>query len=103
MALPRCLTRAFGTKMHPRSCRRANRGAQLASGRILLLLNPDTIVRPRSLAALVRALEEDDVGAAGGLLLREDGEEERGFAVRRFPTPLRMAAEILAVEPLLAI
>jgi hypothetical protein len=63
-----------------------------------LLLNPDTIVRPGSLAALVRALEEDDVGAAGGLLLREDGEADRGFAVRRFPTPLRMAAEILLLN-----
>ena len=78
----------------------ANLGARLASGSVLLVLNPDTIARPGSLAALAGALEEDGVGAAGSALLRESGEADRGFAVRRFPTPLFMAAEILLLNRL---
>jgi len=50
------------------------------------------------LAALAAALESDGVGAAGGILLRESGEADRGFTVRRFPTPLFMAAEILLLN-----
>lgn len=75
-----------------------NQGARLATGKILLILNPDTIARPGGLAALATALESDGVGAAGGALLRESGEADRGFAVRRFPTPLFMAAEILLLN-----
>jgi N-acetylglucosaminyl-diphospho-decaprenol L-rhamnosyltransferase len=75
-----------------------NQGARLATGKILLILNPDTTARPGGLAALATALESDAVGAAGGALLRENGEVDRGFTVRRFPTPLFMATEILLLN-----
>src|ERR1700739_614580 len=44
----------------------ANQGARLASGNILLFLNPDAIAQPDALDALANALEQDGVGAVGG-------------------------------------
>jgi hypothetical protein len=73
----------------------ANRGAQLAAGKVLLFLNPDAVAQPGALQALAAALAPERVGAVGGLLLRGDGRPDRGFTVRRFPTTLSMAAEIL--------
>jgi hypothetical protein len=52
------------------------------------------------LRALAGALQPSDVGAAGGLLLRDDGQPDRGFSVRRFPTTAAMAAEILLLNRL---
>lgn len=78
----------------------ANRGAQLAAGEFLLFLNPDAVARPGALHAFASALQPEGVGAAGGLLLREHGLPDRGFAVRRFPTTLSMAAEILLLNRL---
>ena len=53
----------------------ANNQAILEStGRYVLLLNPDTAVRPGALSTLVRFLDEHpDAGAAGSLLLDPDG------------------------------
>jgi N-acetylglucosaminyl-diphospho-decaprenol L-rhamnosyltransferase len=78
----------------------ANRGAQFATGGILLFLNPDAVARPGAFRALAAALQPPDVGAAGGLLLRDDGQPDRGFSVRRFPTTGAMAAEILLLNRL---
>jgi GT2 family glycosyltransferase len=78
----------------------ANRGAQLAAGDVLLFLNPDAIARPGALPVLAEALRPPGVGAAGGLLLRDDGRPDRGFTVRRFPTMRAMAAEILLLNRL---
>jgi N-acetylglucosaminyl-diphospho-decaprenol L-rhamnosyltransferase len=78
----------------------ANRGAQLAAGDILLFLNPDAVARPGALRALAAAFQASGAGAAGGLLLREDGRPDRGFTVRRFPTTGAMAAEILLLNRL---
>jgi hypothetical protein len=43
-------------------------------------------------------LEQEGVGAAGGALSHSCGEVDRGFCVRRFPTLLSMAAEILLLN-----
>jgi N-acetylglucosaminyl-diphospho-decaprenol L-rhamnosyltransferase len=76
----------------------ANRGARLASGNVLLFLNPDAIAQPGALDALANALEQDGVGAVGGALSHNWGEVDRGFCVRRFPTLPSMAAEILLLN-----
>lgn len=56
-----------------------------ATGRHLLVLNPDTEVRPGSLRALVRYLDEHPgVGAAGARLLNPDGTLQH--SCRRFPS-----------------
>jgi N-acetylglucosaminyl-diphospho-decaprenol L-rhamnosyltransferase len=78
----------------------ANQGAQLARGDFLLFLNPDAVARPGALQQFAGALEPQGIGAVGGLLLRDDGQPDRGFAVRRFPTTRSMAAEILVLNRL---
>jgi N-acetylglucosaminyl-diphospho-decaprenol L-rhamnosyltransferase len=78
----------------------ANLGAQAAGGKVLLFLNPDAIARPGALQKLAHALEEDGVGAVGGLLLGTDNQPDRGFVVRRFPTLAFMVAEILLLNRL---
>src|SRR5262249_33018080 len=78
----------------------ANQGAAMASGDILLFLNPDAISQPGALSEIAEALKSPGAGAAGGVLLDADGQPDRGFSVRRFPTTLAMAAEILLLNRL---
>lgn len=66
-----------------------NLGALRAVEPAILFLNPDCILQPGSLAALVRALGSGDrVGMVGGLLTDVDGNEQGG-ARRSVPTPWR--------------
>src|SRR5438445_764689 len=75
----------------------ANQGARLASGRILLFLNPDAVAQLGALDALAEALEQEGVGAVGGALSHSCGEVDRGYATGRrrprqlppVPVPLR--------------
>src|SRR6266851_7949353 len=75
-----------------------NQAARIADGDVLVILNPDTIATVGSLDKLADALRADTVGAAGGLLLSEGGQPQKGFAVRRFPTIESMLAEVLLVN-----
>jgi N-acetylglucosaminyl-diphospho-decaprenol L-rhamnosyltransferase len=65
----------------------SNQGLRQAQGRYVLLLNPDTMVEPDSLAKMVAYLDErHDVGCATAKLVRTDGKLD--LACRRsFPTP----------------
>ncbi len=66
-----------------------NLGAQIADDDHILFLNPDCILEPGAISALVRAVESaPDVGMAGGLLTNPDGTEQVG-ARRAVPTPWR--------------
>ena len=75
-----------------------NQGLAAATGRHVLFLNPDTIVHPGALAAMVAALDADEtIGACGPQLLNADGSIQP--SARRFPdygallhqyTPLRL-------------
>ena len=49
-----------------------NLGASSTDGEVLVFLNPDTVVRPGGIAALVAALEERSVGVAQARLLLLD-------------------------------
>jgi GT2 family glycosyltransferase len=77
----------------------ANQGAAIASGDILLFLNPDAISQPGALTEIVEALKSPRVGAVGGVLLVND-QPDRGFSVRRFPTTIAMISEILLLNRL---
>jgi GT2 family glycosyltransferase len=71
-----------------------NRGAALASGRWLLLLNSDAFVRPGAIDELVRFAESTPAaGVVGPRLLWPDGRLQR--SCRRFPTVFRIATEYL--------
>lgn len=62
-----------------------NQGIKQSSGEYILLLNPDTIVRPNSLGTLVKFLDNNpDVGACGPKLLNANGSAQA--SVRQFPT-----------------
>jgi N-acetylglucosaminyl-diphospho-decaprenol L-rhamnosyltransferase len=75
-----------------------NQAVKVAEGDFLVILNPDVIATAGSLDKLVQALRTDTVGAAGGLLMGEDGLPQKGFAVRRFPTIGSMLAEVLLLN-----
>jgi GT2 family glycosyltransferase len=66
-----------------------NLGGERCTQPAILFLNPDCILGPRSLAAMLRALFADPaVGMVGGLLTDELGIEQGG-ARRSVPTPWR--------------
>jgi GT2 family glycosyltransferase len=75
-----------------------NQAARVAEGDVLVILNPDTIATAGSLDKLADTLRAETVGAAGGLLLSEGGQPQKGFIVRRFPTIGSMVAEVLLVN-----
>lgn len=63
-----------------------NQGAGESTGDVLLILNPDAIAEPGSVASLLRCMESTGADAVGGALLEADGQPARGFAFRRLPT-----------------
>jgi GT2 family glycosyltransferase len=75
-----------------------NRGAEVASGRWLLLLNSDAFVRPGAIDELVRFAESRPADAVGPRLLWPDGRLQR--SCRRFPTVFRLATEYLYLRKL---
>lgn len=80
-----------GVRLHVNTARRGyaannNVGMALARGRYLLVLNPDTIVQPGALPALVAFMDAHPrVGLCGPLLTYPDGRPQP--SARRFPTP----------------
>src|SRR5262245_36386015 len=67
--------------------RATNIGIQQTFGELVLLLNPDTAVRPGVIDRLVAALEQDiQVGVVGPRIVDEDGNAELSFG--RMVSPL---------------
>jgi GT2 family glycosyltransferase len=74
-----------------------NLGVQASCGRILLFLNPDTVVRGEAIREMARTLESlPDAGALGCRILNGD-ESLQTSAVQSFPTILNQALDF---EPL---
>jgi GT2 family glycosyltransferase len=64
-----------------------NRAVGESKGRYILVLNPDTVVRPGALGRLIAFMEEEkQAGACGPRLLNSDGSIQ--YSCRRFPTPM---------------
>ena len=75
-----------------------NLGIAAASGRHILLLNPDTIILNDALSAMVSYLDEHiDIGALGPQLLNADGSVQSSR--RRFPTLATGLVESTWLEP----
>jgi GT2 family glycosyltransferase len=68
-----------------------NQGLAVARGEVLVLLNNDTVVPPRWLAALVRRLDEPDVGLVGPVTNRIGNEAEIETTYRTYGEMLRFA------------
>ena len=79
-----------------------NAGAQAARGSLLLFLNNDTTVASPWLAPLNEALQNDDVGAAGPLLLYPDGRNQHcGICFSLFGNPGHLYARFPGSHPAL--
>ena len=78
----------------------ANQGVRETGGDVLLVLNPDSIAEPGAVPALMQCMATTDAGAAGGALLRSDGQPARGFAFRRLPTLATFLCEAMLVNQL---
>ncbi len=75
-----------------------NLGLELANGRYLLLLNPDTLILDDALTRMVIYLDDHpEVGAVGGQLLNADGTVQSSR--RRFPTLTTALFESTWLQP----
>ncbi|HVT93906.1 MAG TPA: glycosyltransferase family 2 protein [Bryobacteraceae bacterium] len=61
---------------------------------VILLLNPDVELLS-SVDPLVEAIDVKGCGIATGRLLGEDGRDQSGFSIRRFPSSMTLALEAL--------
>jgi N-acetylglucosaminyl-diphospho-decaprenol L-rhamnosyltransferase len=81
--------------------RATNRAVAMTAGRYVLMLNPDCELEPGALTWLVRFLDANpDVAAAAPLLADADGESQREFQLRRFPSLTSLAFEVLLIDKL---
>jgi GT2 family glycosyltransferase len=77
----------------------ANQGIGAISADFILLLNPDAVLKT-SLEPLQAACASAEVGAVGGKLVDLNNAVQAGFTVRRLPTPLVLAFEVLLINRL---
>jgi N-acetylglucosaminyl-diphospho-decaprenol L-rhamnosyltransferase len=77
-----------------------NQGVAALGTELILLLNPDTELTS-SIDELEQACSEPGTGLATGKLLNEAGQVQKGFTLRRFPTPLTLAWEVLGINRML--
>lgn len=76
-----------------------NRAVTRATGRHVLLLNPDCELAEGTVDVLVAYLDgHADVAAAVPLLVGADGQPQRDFQLRRLPTMTSIATDLLLVD-----
>ncbi len=76
-----------------------NQGVLASSEPFLLLLNPDAILLT-GVDSLIAACQRPNVAAAGGKLVDSGGVPQKGFNVRRLPTPAALSLELLGINRL---
>ncbi len=78
-----------------------NQGVGALEVELVLLLNPDTELRT-PLGDLEAACLEEGTGLAAGQLADEQGQPQRGFTLRRFPTAPTLIFEVLGLNRLIS-
>lgn len=79
-----------------------NEGYRLSRHDYLLFLNSDVRIYPSALESLSAFMDSHpEAGGAGGHLLDAQGNSQKGFNVRAFPTVLSAAIEILLLDKVL--
>jgi len=74
-----------------------NIGYRFLDREMILLLNPDAVIRS-PLQRLSELCRQANVAVASGKLMGANGQVQAGFAVRRFPSPLSMCFEVLGLN-----
>ncbi|HVV46193.1 MAG TPA: glycosyltransferase family 2 protein [Bryobacteraceae bacterium] len=74
-----------------------NQGVAATSAPLILLLNPDARLET-SLEPLIARFDDAQTGAAGGLLVGEDGKPQTGFMVRNLPSAAALSFEALGIN-----
>jgi GT2 family glycosyltransferase len=80
--------------------RAVNLAARDASGELLLILNPDTVIQPQAVEELVRFLDHCTPAAAAGPRLVSPHGAFQFTSRRGFPTPLNSLAYLTGVDRL---
>ena len=76
-----------------------NLAVQRATSPLVLLPNADVEIFPDAIDSLSSFLDTNPAyGAAGGRLVDADGQFQRGFSVRRFPTMASFAVDLLLLD-----
>jgi GT2 family glycosyltransferase len=78
-----------------------NQGVAALATELILLLNPDAELTSR-VDELEQACGEAGTGLAAGKLVNEAGQVQKGFTLRRFPTPGTLVCEVLGINRVLA-
>ncbi len=78
-----------------------NQGVAALGAEFILLLNPDAELTSR-IDELELALSEPGTGLAAGKLVNEAGQAQRGFTLRRLPTPGTLVCEVLGINRMLS-
>jgi GT2 family glycosyltransferase len=76
-----------------------NQGIRAIQGDFVLLLNPDAVLQT-GLEPLCEVCSAPKTGAVGGKLAGLNNSTQAGFTVRRLPTPVVLAFEVLLVNRL---
>lgn len=76
-----------------------NQGFQLATGRCVFVLNPDTVLQEQCLSILMKGLGEDpEVGAVGPKTLRSQGAMERDCARKAVSRKAELLIDVLRMD-----
>jgi N-acetylglucosaminyl-diphospho-decaprenol L-rhamnosyltransferase len=76
-----------------------NAGVRATTAPLVLLLNPDAHLQ-RGLDALVARFDDQDTGAAGGMLVDSAGHPQAGFMARNLPSAGTLILEVLGINRL---
>jgi N-acetylglucosaminyl-diphospho-decaprenol L-rhamnosyltransferase len=71
-----------------------NRGISASSGWFVVLMNSDVLMPADTLRALVRQLEDTEVGAVGAVPLQADGSRQHSFGLSYFPNLMQVKAPL---------
>lgn len=69
----------------------------LPSAELVLVLNPDAVLQT-GITPLVRCFDDPLTAIAAGALCDQNRQPQRGFTLRRFPTPAALALETLTIN-----
>jgi len=76
-----------------------NQGLQLATGRCVFVLNPDTVLHEQCLGLLMKALDEDpEVGAVGPRMFRSQGTIEKDCARKAVSRKAELLIDVLRMD-----